>query len=365
MRHQSILQEAPHPKFIPSRDRALERLQGSVLRRSGWPRRLLVLAAAALLTAVSLHTFTAFVPAVDGWSVYWPFNGILIAVLLLCPRSDWPSILVGVAAIFYTHERLSHDPISECLVVTLANLAEVLIAAYALPPFRGLQAWLLEPHLVRRFILYAVLVGPAILSLPAAWYYHLASPGIGFWQLFRLWGLAGAVGSVLWAPMVLVLFSRETYWLFRWPRLLETTVLLGLLALAGWVAFSQRIPMNFLPYPVLLLVGLRLNFSGAVLGVNLLSMLACSLTLHGCGPLSHAAGESMQQRLVLLQIYLTLAVLTVFPLSVTLIERKNLEIKLREAYTSMALLASLDSLTNIANRRRFDEVLAIEWARAE
>jgi len=45
-------------------------------------------------------------------------------------------------------------------------------------------------------------------------------------------------------------------------------------------------------------------------------------------------------------------------------ERKRAEEALREAYRAVEALAVTDALTDLANRRRFDEVLATEWRRA-
>jgi diguanylate cyclase (GGDEF)-like protein/PAS domain S-box-containing protein len=45
-------------------------------------------------------------------------------------------------------------------------------------------------------------------------------------------------------------------------------------------------------------------------------------------------------------------------------ERKLAEQKLQEAYRSVEMLAAMDALTGLANRRRFDECLEAEWRRA-
>ncbi len=45
-------------------------------------------------------------------------------------------------------------------------------------------------------------------------------------------------------------------------------------------------------------------------------------------------------------------------------ERKRAEQQLQSAYKSVAALSAVDSLTGLANRRRFDESLTLEWRRA-
>lgn len=46
-------------------------------------------------------------------------------------------------------------------------------------------------------------------------------------------------------------------------------------------------------------------------------------------------------------------------------ERKCLEAKLQDAYKIVEAMATIDSMTNIANRRLFDRVMANEWSRAQ
>ncbi|MFZ1084617.1 MAG: diguanylate cyclase [Terracidiphilus sp.] len=46
-------------------------------------------------------------------------------------------------------------------------------------------------------------------------------------------------------------------------------------------------------------------------------------------------------------------------------ERKQAEKKLQEAYNAVEALAVTDALTGLANRRRFDQYLAIEWRRSQ
>jgi diguanylate cyclase (GGDEF)-like protein len=48
----------------------------------------------------------------------------------------------------------------------------------------------------------------------------------------------------------------------------------------------------------------------------------------------------------------------------TLIQRKKAEVALREANQALERLANLDGLTQVANRRRFDEYLMQEWSRS-
>ncbi len=318
---------------------------------------------AALATTMTLRGFERVVPNIDGWAIYWPCNGIAAAALLMLERRLWFWVIVGFSAALGRNEVVAGERWTEITVDVASNVAEVLIAAFALPPFRSLKQWIMERNVVTRFAAFAIVAGPASLSVPVALYFNHGYHA-GFAQQAIRWGFADALGAALWMPTVLVLFSRETYDLFRWRALAETLALLGGLYAVTWASFHQTsYPISFIPYPFLLLVALRLGFSGAVIGVNMLSIISAHLSLHGYGPFL-TRGAWGEPQTVILQLYSTLGMLFVLPLSVTLVERRDFEQQLQQAYADMKQLASEDKLTGVANRRRFDQVLEIEWKRA-
>jgi integral membrane sensor domain MASE1 len=209
-------------------------------------------AVTALGLSLSLVLFDRLVPTIDGWSIFWPFNGLTIAALLMCDRRRWPWIFAGFLFTFTRSEMGRHEPYAEVAVDVFSNLAEVLVAAYLLPPFDSLKQWMLQPRLTPIFALSAVTVGPALLSLPIGLYFSHYYPE-PFWRIAVRWTLSDALGAALWTPLILVLFSRETYDLFRRRALPETLGLLSTLSLVSWVCFHQtRYSIDFLPYPILL-----------------------------------------------------------------------------------------------------------------
>jgi diguanylate cyclase (GGDEF)-like protein len=122
--------------------------------------------------------------------------------------------------------------------------------------------------------------------------------------------------------------------------------------------------LTFVLVSIILLVCLRLGFTGSVIAVNLLAILATTATMHGQGPLTMGAGMVLDHRILLLQGFLALTMVTVFSVSVVQIEREVFQKKLLIAYEEMEKLATTDSLTGLANRRLFEESLKADWARA-
>ncbi len=313
---------------------------------------------------VALPVFFDLVPKLNYFAVFWPFNGIIIAFLLVSPRHRWPGILAGFTAAFLWAEAVNHETLTQILTDTLCSLAEVALTALALPRCRSVLDWILQPALMARFSLIAVLGVPGLLGLPVAFYFHLHA-GLPLWTPELLWSLADAVGIALWLPLTLVLLSPQTYELFRWRRLPETLLLLGGLGAVGWLIFCrQNQHLAFVAYPALLYVALRLGFNGGMIGANLLALLAASATLHGHGPLLSGTNGATLGEVVQVQLYCILAALLVFPLCVNLQQRLRVQRQLQEAYANMELLATTDTLTSLANRRRFDERLESEWKRA-
>ena len=318
-------------------------------------------------TFLSLTTYVGLLdrmmPTSDGWAIYWPFNGIALAFLLLAHRRHWPWILAAFVSAAIWHEA-GGEPIADVAIDVVSDFIEVVIAAYALPHFHNLRQWMMEPRLVMRFTVAGIFLGPLVSGLPVAWYFSQTRHG-SFWHHIEKWAFADALGTVLWTPLILVLFSRETYDLFRLRALPTTLRLLGTLYAVTWFTFLQgSYPLSFLPYPFLLFVALRLGFSGAVIGANMLALISAYLSLQGHGPFVVASHSWDDTQTTLLRIFSTLAMLFVFPLCVMLMERRNFEERLQQAYIDMKQLASVDGLTGIANRRRFDEALEAEWHRA-
>jgi diguanylate cyclase (GGDEF)-like protein len=318
-----------------------------------------VFAAIYLLADTALNIFVFG----DGWKILWPLNGVTIALLLMRPRRDWPAVMLGVATGTCIGECIYHNPVGFEIWLRLFSVTEVIVSAWLLPPYITLDQWLHRPHIFPRFFASLVL-GPGISGVMAAFLFHLVQHEP--WLLgFNDWATADALGIAATMPLVLSVRSQEMRSLFQKQHLART---LGILAaaFAGIVViFSvSRYPLLFLLYPLLLFVDSLLAFAGSSIAVVAACMISVYCTMHGHGPFAAWPPTLAVSRDAALQIYLGFHMVALFPASFLFLERRKMAEELRNANGRLMMLASMDGLTGIGNRRSLDERFALEWKRA-
>lgn len=297
-------------------------------------------------------------------AICWPVDGLIIGVLLLCSRKHWPWILAGYVFASVSGLVSAHTPPPAIFMDVVCNLFEMAFAALSLPAFGNLSEWLRRPRLILRFSVLAVIVGPLLSAMLWStftfFYYHW-----DVWIIIRNWVSGDALGIALFTPLVLILFSRETYLLVRSDRWMGTLLTFGVLIGASWSVFHQTAyPIAFVLFPVLVVIVNRIGLPGAVLAVNLLTVIAAKATIQGTGPFLFVRGPHEPYRIMTLQIYLTMAMIMSFAITLTALERNDFQEQLKLALQQMEVLATHDGLTGLGNRRLFDQTLEAEWARA-
>ena len=330
---------------------------------SGWQQAVAVTVASTLGLQLFMRVITVITVLDRGWIVCWRLAGVAAGCMLCTRRRRWPWILLGlVFSLIWTGVQI-HAPASDTAVSIAANLLEVAVAAFFLPAFTGVADWIRAPHIAWRFTLFALILAPMAAAISASGYFAQKNHS-SYMQSAVFWWLGDSLGMVLWLPMTLIVTTPELYALFRWRNLPKTLGLLGLMSGLSWPAFSGRsAPVAFTILPVLLWIGLRMGFAGSVLATNILALIATAGTLAGHGPFTLMASDPNHQ-IRALQIFLMAAMLMALPISVVLLEREEFAVQLQGAYREMEVQATMDPLTGVANRRRFDEVLRQEWQRA-
>ena len=301
----------------------------------------------------------------DGWTIIWPLNGVNVALLLMRPRLTWPFILLGIEVGTGIGECLedSHNLILMQICQRLISGMEVLISALLLPSFVTLDRWLQTPRIFYKFAA-ALVLGPGISGVLAACLFHYVQ-GQPLLIAFNNWATADAIGIAATMPLALAWRSPQMRSLFERRALFRTLSLLSLAFAGAALIFSvSDYPLVFLLFPLLLLVEARLAFAGSAIAVVGVCLICVYCTTHAWGPFGQWPSNLAVPRDLALQLYFGFHLLALFPASLMFMERRRMAGDLRDTNARLTVLASLDGLTGIANRRSFDDRFAQEWNRA-
>lgn len=299
----------------------------------------------------------------DGWTIAWPLNGITVALFLMRPRSSWLWMLLGVELGTGIGEWLDGNSLGLELGQRVCSAVEVLICAAILPACSTVENWLRTPRIHLRFCA-ALALGPGISGIMAAVLFHSAT-GQSYLLAFNNWATADALGGAATIPLALTFKSPQMRALFSRAMLPKTLAILLVACCGSMLIFSfSRYPLLFLLYPLLLFVETYLAFAGSALVVVGVCLIAVYFTTNGLGPFGKWPADLLVPRDLALQLYFGFHVVALFPFSVALMERRRLSMELKASHARLEVLASVDGLTGISNRRCFDEKFSEHWTRA-
>ena len=295
----------------------------------------------------------------NGWQIFWPVNGITIALLLMRPRSEWGPLLVAAIVPPQIADYLTATPFPVVVVEGLTNAGEVLLGAQLLPAFTDLETWLQTPRLYPRFAM-AVLIGPVLASAFNA-ISVVVVQGHAFLPTFldftpsEVIGVSGTIPLVLSMRSVPTSALRDTKW---WASLVGACGAAAAVVVAMFT--SDRVPLLFLLYPFLMWIETILGLLGPSIALAFTCVLATLLTQEGYGPFAHAFPPGTARNLSV-ELYLAFHLISFLPVSIMATERRRLTRELHAALKNATNLAAIDALTGISNRRTFDSHFREQW----
>lgn len=269
----------------------------------------------------------------------WPANGVIVAALLLLDRRKAAtvfavSILINLVFDYGVRGR----EIDRALMFTLLNAAESFAIAVVARRFCGAALEMRRPVRMVRFVLLAAAPAVILAALTGLTLIRV-DPAI-FAIYFTSWVSVELLGCLLIAPSIIILSQSSPTPAENPAEPIENPWLL--LVACGVTAF---VCFRIAPLPVvtvlpaLLLISLRLSPRQAALAVLLISAIATAAFLTGSstfeafgfGNLAEArnASDALNMRLPAFYAFLASVLLTVFPASTFISEKRRLEIRLQ------------------------------------
>lgn len=305
-------------------------------RRLGRTAFVAVVYFAAAKLGLSLASETKQVTAV------FPPTGIALASLLLFGPRVWPGVFAGAFAANAT----SSEAIATAMGIAVGNTAAALVGWYGLR-----RVFTFDESLGRARDGYALVAVAAVTPLVSATngVCTLALHGVvswsAFWEVWRIWWVGDALGILLVCPVVLT-WARRSDVTAPPARRVELALLIGSCSCVSVVVFSSVLfepgshyQLQYAVFPFIIWASLRLGqrvSATLVLGVSAVAIWGA---VHGRGPF--AAG-SVDERLVLLDLFMAVAAVTGLALSAATAEHRLAEARLRESEDDRkALLAAI------------------------
>jgi len=304
-----------------------------------------------------------------GLTILWPSNGLLLGVLLLTRRRHWATY-VAVAFLVDTSINVSlSNPVPISGYLAACNMVEVLVAAFLLYPVLVPAPDLTRKRQLVFFLAYGVVLAPAIAALLAS----MTLQRFHSHQMvhtFRLWFTADALGISTVTPLCLSLVEGKYFTKQSLVKVSSPLVLLCAVSL--YVFWRTDIPLLFMILPCLIFMALRMGLAGSSLGLLIVSVIGGYLTTGGRGPTMLMRNVAVEHRILALQFFIAVSMLSVYLLEVVMAESRRLQKSLQtsEAYFRLLAETSRDVivLTDLEGSRRYVSPAAAEllgWSSEE
>lgn len=267
----------------------------------------------------------------------WLANGLLVGVLLSVPTRRWTSFLIAGLAGNLTSNLLSGDSAPLAGILALSNSLEIAIAAGGLRWLGGEKTDLMRWTTLRAFLVFGVGLGPLASATLAAAFLSSIGP-VEPIDVVRVWYPADALGIAIVTPLVLVLSSaRDAGSRARLHRPWPASLALALVTAGVFAQHSQ--PIAFLILPPLMFMVFRHGYFGAVAGIAIVALISVPLTISGGGAFALPSGNSLPDRVVLLQLFIAVCNAMALGVAMVLEERQRFEERLLQTERDLRSIA--------------------------
>ena len=305
-------------------------------------------AALGIVLAACAGWSVGFTRGAYGLSSLWIAGGVLCGVLLGTPKARWPLALgVGFVASLAVNAALRGlGPLA--FATSAANILEVWLIAAAIPTLRRTcdsrpgSSTNVETTAAATL---AACTLSALIVVAARTRWMPNAPSA--WHLYLMWLASHAIGMAIFATLT-VAARVEGRHLFGVPgKRLEFAATLLLVAAVCLVVFSQQRLATYWIFPPLFLCIFRHRFSGFVLGIAVIALIATTATAAGNGPFIPLSDDDFD-RTWQLQAFLASLCVVAFPVASVLTQRRLLLHRIESREREFRMLA--DNSTDLVGR---------------
>ena len=233
----------------------------------------------------------------------WPPTGIALVAILVLGRRVWPAIFLAALAVNLPIGPSTLGAASIAAGNTLAPLAAAALLKRAgfrieLDRLRDAAALIVLGALAMTI---SATVGTSVLLLSGA------APGDSFWPTWAVWWTGDAMGVLLVAPFLLSLLPKARAPALTPRMAVELGALLVGIGILTFVLFENRLRLEYLVFPLIMLAAWRFHLRGAAPAALIASGVAIWSAVQGTGPF---ATETLVQKMVTLQAFNVCVALT-------------------------------------------------------
>jgi PAS domain S-box-containing protein len=282
----------------------------------------------------------------EKFAIFWPPNGLLLGLLMVSEQRNWRHLVLVAALTCVFANWLQGDSLAVCIGFALVNMTEPCLIAWL---WRRLRAGS-EPigNASEAFLFYAgALLVCCITAVPGA---AVVVFGLGAPDYAAVWlafWLSDAMGVMLVTPLLLTWSHCNWSYLklISIPRAIEATGLFAALIALTFLIFARPatgehylLSYAFPVFPLLLWAALRFGPPATTSAILVVSLIAIWNTGQGRGLFADPSVPATQ-RLLLVQLFLSVLSLSALALAGALAERQRVQEALRdseERYRQMA-----------------------------